>query len=161
MAKRLNTNKRKPGRPRVERVQHIIEIEDWDFDYLFGLGEAKLDHGPYFDCRHLRIRGTVLRPSTKASHAEIVCFPRKELNESEVDTAVQPKAVGYITNRGKDYSANLHLPAEMLVPVLQMLIAKRYRYIVIEASPSFRGESTVRHFTFSSTIGADDTLRRS
>jgi hypothetical protein len=48
---------RKIGRPRVERVDHVIEIEDWDWDYMFGIDNTKFRSGPYMDFRHLVISG--------------------------------------------------------------------------------------------------------
>jgi hypothetical protein len=37
-----------------------------------------------------------------------------------------------------------------------MMIAGRYRYIVIEAQKSHRGEALVRHFRFSGSLDEDD-----
>jgi hypothetical protein len=38
-----------------------------------------------------------------------------------------PKRVGVVYTRGKQYQANLCFPADVLGPLLQMLIAGRYR----------------------------------
>jgi hypothetical protein len=57
---------------------------------------------------------------------------------------------------GKDYQANLRLPADALGLVLQMMIAGRYRYVVIEAEKSFRGQAPVRHFRFTGSVDEDD-----
>jgi hypothetical protein len=45
--------KSKIGRPRIERVQHVIEIQDWRWDYMFGIDDTSFREGPYFDFRHL------------------------------------------------------------------------------------------------------------
>jgi hypothetical protein len=68
----------------------------------------------------------------------------------------QPKAVGAISHRGKSYSAHLHMPADALGPMLQMMIAGRYRYVLIEAHKSYRGEALVRHFGFAEAISDED-----
>jgi hypothetical protein len=149
--------KRKIGRPRIERVQHVIEIQDWRWDYMFGIDQTSFREGPYFDIRHLNIEGKLLRPtSINAAKAEVTVFPDCRLSESESRSTHQPKAVGVISNRGKNYSANLHIPADVLVPVLQMMIAGKHRYVSMEAEKSYRGEALVRHFWFAETISDDD-----
>jgi hypothetical protein len=37
-----------------------------------------------------------------------------------------------------------------------MMIAGKYRYVVIEAEKSFRGEALVRYFRFAGTISDED-----
>ncbi|MGM4885288.1 hypothetical protein AB8A20_07920 [Tardiphaga sp. 604_B6_N1_1] len=149
--------KRKRGRPRDERVQHVIEITDWTWDLSFGVSHAKFSTGPYDDFRHLNITGKIVRPSALATAVvELTAFPDTRLNESERSSISQPKAVGWITHRGKQYSANLHIPADALGSVLQMLIAGRYQYVLMDASKSFRGEADIRHFRFSKTVTEDD-----
>ncbi|CAN7570665.1 hypothetical protein LJR220_005209 [Bradyrhizobium sp. LjRoot220] len=145
------------GRPRDERVQHVIEIVDWEWDYMFGIDTGRFNNGPYMDYRHLNIEGTILRPtSIKASAGEVTLFPDHRLSDIEGRRKHEPKAVGAISHRGKDYQANLHLPADAFGLVLQMMIAGRYRYVLIEAHKSFRGEALIRHFRFSGTIDEDD-----
>jgi hypothetical protein len=149
--------KRKIGRRRIERVQHVIEIEDWRWEYMFGLDETSFREGPYFDYRHLEIKGKLLRPtSINAATAEVTCFPNYRLSESGDRSKHQPKNVGAISHRGKEYSANLHIPADVLGPLLQMMIAGKYRFIVIEAEKSFRGEALIRNFRFSVTVTDED-----
>jgi hypothetical protein len=149
-------SKRKPGRPRDERVNHIIEITDWNWDLSFGLGCSKWSTDPYNDFRHLNIVGTLLRPlGISPSQAKLTVFPDNRLVESERQSQ-QPKAVGWISHRGKQYSANFHLPADALGYVLQMLLADRYRYVIMDAGKSFRGEADIRHYRFSGTVNEDE-----
>lgn len=148
--------KRKPGRPRIERTQHIVEIERWDWDYMFMIDETKFRTEPYFDCRQLNITGQLIKPkSSRDTQVEVTFFPTQSLSESERKSH-EPKSVGHITHRGKDYRANLHMPADILGPVLQMLIAKRYRFIFLTAEKSFRGESSVRGYRLSESIDDED-----
>jgi hypothetical protein len=37
-----------------------------------------------------------------------------------------------------------------------MMIASRYRHVVIEAEKSYRGEALVRHFRFTGSLDEDD-----
>jgi hypothetical protein len=124
---------------------------------MFGLDETSFREGPYFDCRHLQITGKLLRPtSINAAAACVTGFPDYRLSGSEQRSKHQPKNVGAISHRGKDYSANLHIPGDVLGPILQMMIAGKYRYVVIEAEKSFRGEALVRYFRFAGTISDED-----
>ncbi|MDO9385013.1 MAG: hypothetical protein Q7T86_19375 [Hyphomicrobiaceae bacterium] len=161
LPKKTSTRKKRGGRPRVERIYHVIEFVDWDWDYMFGIEPPGRfsDGDPYMDYRHLHIRGKLLRPtaiSIKASIAEVTCFPDDRLSDLEGRRKHQPKMVGVISHRGKDYQVNLHLPDDALALVLQMMIANRYRYVVIEAEKSFRGEALVRHFRFAGSLDEDD-----
>lgn len=149
--------KRKPGRPREEHVRHVIEIVDWTWDLMFGLGHGKFSRGPYEDIRYISIVGKLLRPTNLSpTTVEVLLFPYHHLVESEWKSTDKPKAVGWVTHRGKQYSANLHLPADALGPVLQMLIAGKYKYLFFEAEKSFRGEASIRHYRFSGTMGEDE-----
>ncbi|MDB5563757.1 MAG: hypothetical protein JWP84_323 [Tardiphaga sp.] len=149
--------KRKMGRPRVERVYHVIEIRDWHWDYMFGVAVTKFSSGPYDDFRHLVIEGAILRPKAlAAAKARLTCFAEYRLVESERKSTDQPKAVGWISHRGKDYSANLHMPADVLNPVLQMMAAGKYRYVFMEAEKSYRGEAAIRLYRFSELLTEDD-----
>jgi hypothetical protein len=135
--------KRRIGRPRDERVQHVIEIQDWHWDYMFGLGiKSTWSHEPYSDFRHLNISGKLLRPaSINAGTVKVTGFPDYRLSESDERSRHTPKAVGAISHRAGEYSANLHLPADAFGLVLQMMLAGKYRYVVIEAEKSYRGEA--------------------
>jgi hypothetical protein len=160
MAAKATSRRKKArvGRPRVERVQHVIEIQEWHWDYMFGLGiKTPWSNEPYDDFRHLVISGKLLRPtSINAGTVKVTGFPDYRLSESEERSRRTPKAVGAISHRAGEYSAHLHLPADAFGLVLQMMIAGRYRYVVIEAERSFRGEALVRNFYFTASISDDD-----
>ncbi len=53
------------------------------------------------------------------------------------------RPVGFLSHRGKDYSANLHMPADVLPLILQMLTTGKYRFVAFEAAKSFRGEAAI------------------
>jgi hypothetical protein len=149
--------KRKPGRPRIERIHHIVEIRGWKWDFMFGINDTSFLTGPYSDFRHLVIKGALLRPADiKAKEAELTLFPDRFLMESAYKSTDTPKPVGCVTHRGISYSANLHVPADALNPILQMMIAGRYTYILFEAEKSYRGEASIRHYRFAATLAEDD-----
>jgi hypothetical protein len=151
---------KRKGRPRVERVQHIIEFIDWEWDYMFGVvnDPGRFNDGPYTDYRHLEIKAKILHPtSIKASIAEVTCHPDYRLSESEDRRRREPsKAVGYVDHWGKDCRYSLRLPADAFGLVLQMMIAGKYRFLLIEADKSFRGGASIYHFTFSASLDEDD-----
>jgi hypothetical protein len=124
---------------------------------MFGIDDTSFREGPYFDFRHLNIKGKLLRPtSINAATAEVTCFPDYRLSESGRRSTHQEKAVGMISHRGNNYSATLHMPADVLGPILQMMIAGKYRYVLMEAEKSYRGEALVRHFRFAGAISDED-----
>jgi hypothetical protein len=154
--KSVKKKRRKPGRPRVEQVCHIIEILSWDLDYMFGLDSGPFAREPYLDSRHINIVGRLIRPtSLSCTNIKATCFPDDWLLASARKDN-KPKGVGYISYWGKDYSANLHLPSDLLGPVLQMMIAEKYRYIIMEAHKPFRGEAVILNYRFSATLHEDD-----
>jgi hypothetical protein len=155
-ATQMTKARRKLERPRVEMVSHVVEIADWNWNYMFSIDRTSFRTEPYFDCRHLNINGRVLKPDNlRATNATLTCFPMHRLLESE-RSKDQPKCVGVISHRGKDYSANLHMPLDALTPVLQMLMGGRYRYVSMEANKSFRGEALIINYCFAETIDESD-----
>lgn len=151
--------KTKPGRPRVEAVHHVLKISDWDWDVIFGVRKSEHLHGPFDDFRHLRIRGSLLRPkkiAAKAVQPELIFFPEEGLTESGRDRIKNPRNVGMIESRGKHYHANLFFPADALGPILQMLIAGRYRYVTIEAGEFEGGYAEITSFHFGQAFDEDD-----
>jgi hypothetical protein len=94
--------KKRKGRPRDERVQHVIEFVDWEWDYMFGIEiPGRFSDGPYMDYRHLNIKGKLLRPTSiarKAPTADVTCSPDHRLSESESRRKHEPKMVGVISH---------------------------------------------------------------
>jgi hypothetical protein len=132
-----------------DRIQHVIQIDHWTFDYMFGIDDTKFRTGPYYDYRHLELRGAIICPAgTKAQEATVTCFPDEHLMQTEIKKAMEARPVGYVTRWGKDYSATLHMPADMAPLVLQMLIAKKYRFIAFESAKGAR-EASIFNFGFS------------
>jgi hypothetical protein len=52
---------------RAETISYIVEIEDWDWEFSFGVNTMKDKDDPYLDFRHLELHGTLLRPSIEQS----------------------------------------------------------------------------------------------
>jgi hypothetical protein len=131
----------KLNRPRVPQmratptVQHVVQIDHWNFDYMFGISEGKFATG-YYDFRHIEISGTIVEPAgIKATKGQVTCMPDEDVAASP--NHVQ-RFVGHVYYRGEEYSAKLNFPRDALSPILQMLIAQRYRYLVFDAAPGGR-----------------------
>jgi hypothetical protein len=60
-----------------------------------------------------------------------MCTPDYSLSESDGRSSHQPEFIGVISHRGDSYSARLRIPADVLAPVLQMMIAGKYRYVFL------------------------------
>jgi hypothetical protein len=155
-----NPTKRKPSRPRAAKVWHVFEISDWAWDYGFGICRSKFNPGPFSDSRHLLIYGSLLSPkkiAAKVLTPKLSLAPEDNLTEAGRVRTSDPKHVGVVYTRGKDYQANLYFPADVLGPILQMLIANRYRYVKIEVGEVLEGGySEVTTFYFSGKLEDDD-----
>jgi hypothetical protein len=126
----------------------------------FGIAKGKFNHGPFSDFRHLRIYGSLLSPkkiAAKVLTPKLSLAPQDNLTEAGRVRISEPKHVGVVYTRGKDYQANLYFPADVLGPILQMLIADRYRYLKIEVGELREGGySEVTTFYFSGKLEDDD-----
>jgi hypothetical protein len=155
-----NATKRKPGRPRAAKVWHVFEISGWDWDYSFGIYKSKFHPGPYSDFRQMQINGSLLSPkkiAAKVIAPELRLSPQENLTETGRARITEPKHVGVVYTRGKEYQATLFFPADVLGPILQMLIANRYRYVKIEVGElRDGGYSEVTTFYFSEKLDEDD-----
>ncbi|MDI3564782.1 hypothetical protein [Bradyrhizobium sp. Arg816] len=157
--------------PHVEKVKHVVQIERWRFDYMFGIDETSHRTGPYYDIRHIQFAGPILEPKgvLKATHGEVICFPDNRLigaSEQPIrkfgDRLGSPKPqekirpAGRVSYRGKNYSAHLDFPSDMLHPILTMLSAGRYRYVIFEAAKGSR-DAEIYNFYFSDRKDEDDS----
>lgn len=130
-----------------EIVDYIVEIEGWDFSYWLALNTVRNALDPYHEHRHVQITGRLLRPAgLKTNSVEMSLFPRISLEE-ERRKDLKPIAVGSIEAYPERLAANLGIPADALVPILQMLIAGRLKFVVLRGS-KFRYRS-VRLISYS------------
>lgn len=49
---------------------YIVEIQDWDWSYSFGVNAARYDERPYSDYRHMLVTGKILLPTRLQVKAE-------------------------------------------------------------------------------------------
>jgi hypothetical protein len=154
--------RRPTRRPRVEKVQHVVEIESWKFDYMFGIDDTSFQRGPYYDMRHLQLHGSIIAPAgLKAAKGDVTCFPTESLvgaSSARIPENIMP--VGSLMYRGQAYAAYLYFPSDILPVILQMLAAGKYRYIIFEAAPGGQ-EAAIYYFRFAETFGDEDIASNS
>jgi hypothetical protein len=143
-------------RQRERTVYYVVQIEAWDWSYSFGLDKTRYRDEPYMEFRHLEIKGKLLRPHrVKADSVEITLLPDVTLKK-ENRGRDEPRSVGSIhLDRGL-LQALLPIPADVLDPVLQMLIAGRTQYVVIDSAPMHYRQALVKHYRIDSVYDPED-----
>ena len=136
------------GMQRPPKVRHIIEIDRWRFDYYFGVNDVSVIDKAYLDHRSIEIEGPIVEPvAIKAKKAKVTLTPSDGLIEAakqskrrfgdRLGASSEPREispVGYVHYRSAEYSANLFFPSDMLQPILIMLWADQYKYVLFEAA---------------------------
>jgi hypothetical protein len=138
---------------RKKHVSYVIQVTDWNWDFHFGLS-PRPEWGDYADYRHIQIRGLVLKPTPlKGRQAEFTWVP------GVIDPKPRklPETVGVLSLYSGALSANLQMPIDAVPPVLQMLLADRYKYIVVDGAEMFRREAFVWSYYLTGTYdGSED-----
>jgi len=152
----MATRKRRTRRRQDETVYYVIEIERWDWGYSFGVNNIRTIEDPYLEFRHLEIEGKLLRPgAVKVERAGLVLMPDKRLNE-ENRARNTPKVVGSLNLHKGMLQGLLSMPSDALGPVLQMLIAGRLDFAVLEGTRLHYRHGTVKHLRLDGTFDEDD-----
>lgn len=141
-----------------EYESYVIGIEDWKWSFSFGVDSAKHRDGPYMDFRHLHLRGKLLAPSKMASKAETVqaiLIPRPIPTDKEYQ-ASEPTSVGSVNLRQKRFDALLTIPDDAIAPVLQMLIAGKFRFIDLHGHRMRYGNAKIRGYRLEMNIDEED-----
>ena len=124
----MRSMSRRPASPSPRRVEkHVIQVENWSFDYMFGIDETSFRTGPYYDFRHLELFGPIIQPAgITAKKGCVTSFPEQDLVGSSLrggrkfgerlgaSLPEKPRPIGYVSYQGEDYSANLHFPSDIL-----------------------------------------------
>jgi hypothetical protein len=156
-AKKAQIRSRRPrGRSRDEPTYYVLEIKKWEWSFVFGVNAMPERDGPYSDYRHLQLWGNLLRPKrVKAQEVELAFLPRHDLNEGERERH-EPKAVGSLQLYRGRLTGLLSIPSDALPPVLQMMIADRFRFAVLQGERLRYGRALIRTYHLDMTIEEDD-----
>jgi hypothetical protein len=131
-------------RPRDETVYYVFEIKEWDWSFMFGVNPIRDRGGPYSDYRHLQLHGNLICPAKiKANEVELTFLPDHDLNEGERDRH-EPTAVGSLHLYRGRLTGLLPVPSDALAPVLQMMIADRFRFVVLSGDRLRYGHAATR-----------------
>ncbi|UPK31520.1 hypothetical protein IVB26_41495 (plasmid) [Bradyrhizobium sp. 195] len=121
-------------KPREEIVDYIVAIESWDWGYSFSLNLERRRIDPYHEFRHLQIKGQLLTlAGMKSDQAEISLLPSFDLKE-ERRKDLTPVALGSLTVGPDGILGNIGIPWDALTPILQMLIAGRFKFVLMRGS---------------------------
>jgi hypothetical protein len=153
---RSKKKKRRRAPRRDEHVRYIVAIETWDWGYTFGLAGLKDSLDPYMEHRLLKLTGKLLRPiDPKIETVDIWLLPSADLDE-EKRRDHQPTAIGSLSLRNGILSASLGIPKDSLTPILQMLVAERFKLVDISGARLRYREARVRSFSLEIHIDEDD-----
>jgi hypothetical protein len=134
-----------------------VQITGWDWSYSFSSNVTPHDDRQYGDYRHLLIRGTVLRPlRIKADTAELLFLPNVTPAEMARCTDPPPRGVGSLDVRGSILTGYLSMPLDALDPVLQMLLADRFKYVLLDGEPMRYRKAIIRHYEFTAQHNEED-----
>ena len=132
-----------------------MQITRWDWSYSFSTNVPKYEDARFSEYRHLLVHGNVLRPSRiKAETAELWFFPTiKPEDFLPLSDQTRPPSVGSLNIRGSKVEGfrllgYLSMPDNALEPVLQMLIADRFKFVLMQGEPLRWRKCLVRRFEF-------------
>jgi hypothetical protein len=120
--------------PPEEFVEYIVEITRWDWGYSLSLNTTKYPDDPYYEFRHLQITGRMLRsPGLKTDAVEVTLLPSSGMSE-ERRKEYKPIALGALDVYPDMIRGSIGIPADALPPILQMLIAKEFKFVLLRGS---------------------------
>ncbi len=154
-AKRTRHKTSRRGNRAQEFVSYLMAIEDWDWSFSYGVGQDRFDEGLYADHRQLQLRGTLTVPSKKAQTAELTLIPADD-RDAPNGLQRRPLGVGGVhLYRGK-LSAYLGMPTDALAPVLQMLIAGKFRFADLYGERLRYGRARITSYRLEMNIDEED-----
>lgn len=130
-----------------------MQITGWDWDFSFGVNVPKHEDRQYSDYRHMHIHGMLLRPRRlNVETVDVTIFPDIEPAMKELrNDRPRPHAVGSLSIEGKKSEGTRlvgyrSMPADALGPVLQMLLAGRFKYVLMDGEPMRSRKALILHY---------------
>ncbi|RXH10627.1 hypothetical protein [Bradyrhizobium guangzhouense] len=151
-----SAKKKRRRKPREEIVDYVVAIEDWDWGYSFSLNSERQPIDPYDEFRHLQVKGRLLRPAgQKTDRAEISLLPSSDLEE-ERRRDLHPIALGSLHLTEEAVLGNIGIPRDALTPILQMLIANRFRFVLMRGTRFPHRSAKVNSLRLETKLTEDD-----
>jgi hypothetical protein len=149
--------KGKRGRvPREEYVDYVVAIEGWDWGYSLSLNTERHPTDPYHEFRHLRIDGRLLHPKgLKTDRAEVLLLPTHSMQQ-EQRKDFEPLALGGLDAYPDRIVGSLGIPADVLSPILQMLIAGQFKFVLMRGSKFRYRSARLSSFRLEMKLTEDD-----
>lgn len=150
------TRRKRRRRALPEHVGYLVEVSRWDWSFSFGISHDKRQADPYSEYRHLAIHGNLLRPvRIKAKEAELIFLPKIENNEAS-RMHHEPRAVGSLNLHGGVIHGVLSMPADALPPMLTVLTAHRFRFVVLHGEPLRWSKALIRSYSVDTPLDEED-----
>jgi hypothetical protein len=126
--------KKRRRAPREEIVDYVVEIDGWDWGYSLSLNTMPREADPYNEFRHLKVTGRMLSPKgLKTDHVEVSLLPSADMSE-ERRKDYKPLALGGLDAYPDRIDGHVGIPQDALPPILQMLIAGQFRFMLLRGS---------------------------
>lgn len=145
--------------PPEEFVDYIVEIDGWDWGYSISINAERRPIDPYHEFRHLQVRGRLLQPAgLKTDKTEISLLPSPEL-VTDRRKGFEPVALGTLDVRGDMIYGNIGIPWDALTPILQMLIAGRFKFVLMRGARFRHRSAKLRSLRLETKLTEDDPAR--
>jgi hypothetical protein len=148
--------KKRRSAPREGFVDYVVAIERWDWGYSLSLNTERNPGDPYHEFRHLLIAGKLLRPTgLKFDWVEVSLLPTSDMSE-EKRKDYGPIALGSLEVHPERIAGSIGIPADVLSPILQMLIAKECKFILITGTKFRYRSARLQGFRLEMRLTEDD-----
>lgn len=154
--------KKKKTRKQVEQYcTYLIEILSCKTQYAISENRGKkFTAGPYSEYIAIEMVGKVLEPD-KISNRTINCMIYGErdhdikLNNPDNHHDDTYALIGHLTAKKAYCGFTGWLPASMLLPIAQLIIAKELRYLDLLGKPLFRNDAPIHNLTLIKELEAE------
>lgn len=148
--------RKRARRTMPEYVGYLVEVSGWDWSFSFGISHDKRQDDPYSEYRHLVVKGSLLRPAgVKAKDAELIFLPNIENNEAN-RMQHEPKSIGSLNLYNGILHGLLSMPADALPPVLTVLSAQRFRFVLLQGERLRWRKALIRSYSIDTHLDEDD-----
>jgi hypothetical protein len=135
---------------------YIVRITGWDWSYSFSVNSVSYRDTKYNEYRHLHVFGTLLLPlKIKVEKVKLVFLP--DIDPEEIKQQGEPpRCVGSLSIWQNALDGNLSMPRDALDPVLQMLLAGRFKYVVLNGEPMRYRKALIGNYDMATEVDVDD-----
>ena len=150
--------KKKRRRQSFDWDYYHFRIAGWHWEYSFGVNVGRQQDTAYPEYCYLTIEATVLRPQKiETGAAELIFIPESGLAELDREAASPRLSVGSLELRdAARLFGHLFMPTDALDPILQMLIAERFKYLLLNGERMRWRRALVHRYEFAADYNKSD-----